>query len=179
MSKNSKSPIDPLSLPYRPCVGQMVINRDGLVWIGCRADAKNDAEGRGAWWQMPQGGIDDGEDPAAAAIRELYEETNIRSVSLVAEHPRWVNYDLPPDLIGKAWGGRYRGQKQKWFAFRFTGNDSEISIVPPPGHDTEFVAWRWAAVDELLDLIVPFKREVYRDVLRDFAKLAQPLQPSP
>ena len=179
MSKKPKSPIDPLSLPYRPCVGQMVINRDGLVWIGCRADAKNDAEGRGAWWQMPQGGIDDGEDPAAAAIRELYEETNIRSVSLIAEHPRWVNYDLPPDLIGKAWGGRYRGQKQKWFAFRFTGDDSEISILPPPGHDTEFVAWRWAGVDELLDLIVPFKRDVYREVLRDFAKLAQPLQRSP
>ena len=176
MTKSPKNPVDPESLPYRPCVGQMLINRDGLVWIGCRADAINDAEGRGAWWQMPQGGIDDGEDPAAAALRELYEETNVRSVSLIAEHPRWVTYDLPPDLIGKAWGGRYRGQKQKCFAFRFLCDDSEISIEPPPGHEAEFVAWRWANVDELLDLIVPFKRAVYREVLGDFAKLAQPLQ---
>ena len=114
MTKPPPHRIDPSSLPYRRCVGQMVINADGLVWVGCRADAKNDAEGRGAWWQMPQGGIDDGEDPAAAALRELYEETNIRSVSLIAEHPEWVNYDLPPDLIGKAWGGRFRGQKQIW-----------------------------------------------------------------
>jgi putative (di)nucleoside polyphosphate hydrolase len=174
MSKKSKSAIDPASLPYRPCVGQMVINATGLVWVGCRADAKNEAEGRGAWWQMPQGGIESGEDPAAAAIRELYEETNIRSISLLAEHPHWVNYDLPPDLIGKAWGGRYRGQKQKWFAYRFTGSESEISIVPPPGHDAEFISWRWAGVDELLDLIVPFKRDVYREVLKEFAPLARP-----
>ncbi|MBK9078367.1 MAG: RNA pyrophosphohydrolase [Hyphomicrobium sp.] len=175
MSTSAKSPIDPASLPYRPCVGQMVINADGLVWVGCRADAKNEAEGRGAWWQMPQGGIDDDEDPAAAAVRELYEETNIRSVSLIAEHPRWLNYDLPPDLIGKAWRGRYRGQKQKWFAYRFFGPDSEISIIPPPGCEVEFISWRWAEVGELLDLIVPFKRDVYREVLKDFAPLAQPL----
>lgn len=176
MTKKPKVTPGPSSLPYRPCVGQMVINAAGLVWIGCRADAINDAEGRGAWWQMPQGGIDDGEDPAAAAVRELYEETNIRSVTLIAEHPRWINYDLPPDLVGKAWGGRYRGQKQKWFAFRFTGSDSEISIVPPPGHDAEFVSWRWAETAELLDLIVPFKRDVYREVLKDFASLATPLK---
>ncbi len=176
MSKKSKHPVDAASLPYRPCVGQMVINAAGHIWIGCRADSVNDAEGRGAWWQMPQGGIEDGEDPAAAAIRELYEETNIRSVSLIAEHPRWVNYDLPPDLIGKAWGGRYRGQKQKWFAFRFEGSDDEISIVPPPGSDAEFVSWRWAGIDELLDLIVPFKRDVYREVLKEFASLARPAQ---
>lgn len=174
MRKNPPHPTDRANLPYRPCVGQMVINAEGLVWVGCRADAKNDAEGRGAWWQMPQGGIDDGEDPAAAALRELYEETNIRSVRLIAEHPEWVNYDLPPDLIGKAWGGRFRGQKQKWFAYRFVGDDSEISIVPPAGHQAEFIAWKWAPVGELLDLIVPFKRDVYRVVLKDFAGLASP-----
>jgi putative (di)nucleoside polyphosphate hydrolase len=162
-------------LPYRPCVGQMVINTQGLVWVGCRADAKNEAEGRGAWWQMPQGGIDEGEDPAKAATRELFEETNIRSVSLIAEHSEWVNYDLPHDLIGKAWGGRYRGQRQKWFAYRFIGPDSEISIVPPAGHPAEFVAWRWAPVGDLLSLIVPFKRDVYAKVLAEFAPLARPV----
>jgi putative (di)nucleoside polyphosphate hydrolase len=162
------------ALPYRPCVGQMVINRDGLIWVGCRADAKNEAEGRGAWWQMPQGGIDDGEDPRAAALRELYEETSIRSVEIVDELPDWLHYDLPPDLIGKAWGGRYRGQKQRWFAMRFHGTDGEISIVPPAGHTAEFVDWRWAHIDELPALIVPFKRAVYDIVLAHFAPLAKP-----
>ncbi len=171
----TKVPADFSLLPYRPCAGQMVINRDGLVWVGCRADAKNEAEGRGEWWQMPQGGIDDGEDPATAAFRELFEETGIRSVSLIAEHPSWVHYDLPPDLIGKAWRGKYRGQKQKWFAYRFHGPDSEITILPPPGLEPEFIAWRWVPADELLDLIVPFKREVYRVVLAEFAKLARPI----
>ncbi len=169
------TPADASSLPYRPCVGQMVINRDGLVWIGCRADAKNEAEGRGAWWQMPQGGIDGNEDPQAAAVRELFEETGMRSVALMAELPDWLTYDLPPDLIGKAWSGRYRGQKQKWFAYRFLGPDSEISIVPPPGLEAEFVAWRWAPVNELLDLIVPFKREVYRALLSELSSLARPI----
>ena len=178
MSKKNHPVADPTPLPYRPCAGQMVINREGLVWVGCRADAKNEAEGRRAWWQMPQGGIDDGEDPAAAALRELFEETGMRSVSLMAEHPAWVTYDLPPDLIGKAWRGKYRGQKQKWFAYRFLGPDSEITIEPPPGLEPEFVEWRWAPVGDLLDLIVPFKREVYRAVLAEFAGLATPLAAS-
>ena len=121
----------------------MVINREGLVWVGRRADIPSDAEGRGTWWQMPQGGIDPGEDPATAALRELFEETAIVSAEQIGETSKWLTYDLPDHLIGVAWGGKYRGQKQKWFAFRFTGDDSEINIVPPKG-EPEFVAWRWA-----------------------------------
>lgn len=176
MSKSDPRSTDPAALPYRPCVGQMIINRDGFVWIGCRADAKGDAEGRGTWWQMPQGGIDEGEDPQAAARREVYEETGMRSLELLAEHSEWVRYDLPEQLIGKAWGGKYRGQRQKWFAFRFLGNDSEICIVPPPGHHAEFMAWRWAPVSDVLGLVVPFKRDVYRAVLDAFTPLAQPIK---
>lgn len=175
MTSNPKPIIDPATLPYRPCVGQMVINRDGLVWVGCRADSKSDAEGRGTWWQMPQGGIDPGEDPATAARRELFEETAIRSADQIAELPDWLTYDLPPELIGRAWGGRYRGQKQRWFAYRFTGDDGEINITPQAGLEQEFAEWRWVPVGELIDLIVPFKRDVYREVLAAFTPLAQPL----
>jgi putative (di)nucleoside polyphosphate hydrolase len=175
MTDSGKSSIDPATLGYRPCVGIMLLNPAGLIWIGCRADFKNEAEGRGAWWQMPQGGIDDGEDPAKAAHRELFEETAIRSASIIREHHGWLNYDLPPDLIGKAWGGRYRGQKQKWFAMRFEGEDAEVSIAPQHGHQAEFIDWRWAPLPEVMDLIVPFKRDVYRAVLADFADLAQPV----
>ena len=121
MSAKNPKYVDPAGLGYRPCVGIMLINAQGLVWIGCRADTKNEAEGRGAWWQMPQGGIDANEDPRKAALRELFEETGIRSAEVIAEHPDWINYDLPRDLVGKAWGGRYRGQTQKWFAMRFLG----------------------------------------------------------
>lgn len=165
--------IDPAKLGYRPCVGIMLLNPQGLIWIGCRADFKNEAEGRGAWWQMPQGGIDEGEDPAQAAHRELFEETAIRSASIIREHPGWLNYDLPPDLVGKAWGGRYRGQRQKWFAMRFEGENGEIDISPQHGHSAEFVDWRWAPLPEVLDLIVPFKRAVYAQLLADFGDLAR------
>jgi putative (di)nucleoside polyphosphate hydrolase len=175
MSKPAKPNVKPEDLPYRPCVGQMVINAEGLVWVGRRADIPGDAEGRGTWWQMPQGGIDAGEDPAQAARRELFEETAIVSVEQIGELSHWVTYDLPPELIGVAWGGRYRGQKQMWFAYRFLGPDSEINITPGEGLEPEFVEWRWARADDLLDLIVPFKREVYRDVLKEFAPLARPV----
>lgn len=162
-------------LGYRPCVGIMLINRNGQVWIGRRPDAKKSPEGAGTWWQMPQGGIDEGEDPLAAARRELFEETGITSVEIIAETAHWLTYDLPPHLQGLVWGGRYRGQKQKWVAMRFLGDDREVNIVPPAGLEMEFDMWRWAPVDGLVDLIVPFKRAVYEAVVAEFAPLARPL----
>jgi putative (di)nucleoside polyphosphate hydrolase len=161
-------------LPYRPCVGIMLINRAGLVWTGQRADTPKDAEGQGDWWQMPQGGIDEGEDPREAALRELYEETSVRSAEIIGRTSDWLLYDLPAHLIGKAWGGRYRGQKQMWFAARFLGPDSEISIVPPDGHQVEFVSWKWVLPGELVAGIVPFKRSVYEAVVRELGHHAKP-----
>ena len=160
-------------LGYRPCVGIMVLNRTGQIWIGRRRDAPGEPEGPGAWWQMPQGGIDEREDPATAALRELSEETAIHSARISAESQRWYSYELPPNLRPKAWGGRYRGQRQKWFAARFTGSDDEV-VLARPGHKPEFDAWRWAGIDELIGLIVPFKRGVYEQVLAEFAPLATP-----
>ena len=167
-------PNDPGTLGYRPCVGIMVLNRQGLVWVGRRADAPGEPEGAGTWWQMPQGGLDEGEDPASGALRELFEETGMRSVRLIAELPGWQAYDLPPELQGKAWGGRYRGQKQKWYAARFVGGDDEINITPAAGHQIEFDRWRWAPIGELIAMTVPFKRGVYEEVVRAFAHLARP-----
>jgi putative (di)nucleoside polyphosphate hydrolase len=155
---------------YRPCVGIMVLNSADRVWIGRRRDAPGEPEGPGAWWQMPQGGIDETEDPARAAVRELEEETGIRSVHIIAESSAWYRYDLPANLRPRAWGGRYCGQKQKWFAMRFTANDDEV-VLSRPGHKAEFDAWRWAAMGELIDLVVPFKRAVYEQVVREFAPL--------
>jgi putative (di)nucleoside polyphosphate hydrolase len=159
---------------YRPCVGITVINPSGLVWIGRRADSPSEEEGRGAWWQMPQGGIDEGENPADAALRELIEETGMRTVRILGETEDWLRYDLPADLVGKAWGGRYRGQAQKWFAVRFLGPDSEIDITPAAGHQPEFTEWRWVPLPEAADLIVPFKREVYLQVVDAFMPYARP-----
>jgi putative (di)nucleoside polyphosphate hydrolase len=156
-------------LPYRPCVGIMLINRKGRVWIG-RRPVTPDEEGAGQWWQMPQGGIDAGEDPRAAAARELFEETGVRSIEFMAEAPEWYLYDLPAHLVGVSWGGRYRGQKQRWFAFRFLGDDREVDIAPE-GHKPEFEEWRWADIDEVTALIVPFKRRVYEDVAGVFRHL--------
>ncbi len=156
-------------LGYRPCVGIMLLNARGHIWVGRRPDIA-DAEGTGEWWQMPQGGIDADEDPAKAALRELYEETGITSATILAETAEWYRYDLPSHLVGISWGGRYRGQQQKWFAARFTGTDSEVDLAPP-GHKAEFDNWKWVPIEDLLDLIVPFKRGVYEAVVGEFRPL--------
>lgn len=161
-------------LPYRPCVGVMVINRAGLIWTGQRADMPGEAEGPGSWWQMPQGGIDADEEPRKAALREVWEETAMRSLEVLGETQGWLNYDLPPELIGIAWGGRYRGQRQKWFAMRFTGDETEIDIGPREGHQIEFRAWRWSPLDQLAGSIVPFKRNVYQQVIAELGRFAVP-----
>ena len=167
--------IDPASLPYRPCVGIMVLNAAGLVWTGKRLiEPRGEMEGATALWQMPQGGIDKDEDPRLAAERELHEETGIRSVRLLGQTAGWIRYELPPELVGVALKGRFRGQEQKWFAFRFTGEESEIRINPPPGgHEAEFDDWAWKPMDEVLDLVVPFKRSVYEAVVAEFRHLAK------
>ena len=156
---------DPFAdLPYRPCAGIMLRNAEGFIFVGQRLDSTSEA------WQMPQGGIDKGEDVRAAALRELAEETAVTSAEILAESSRWYNYDLPEHLIGKSWNGRYRGQTQKWLALRFTGDDGEIDLAPP-GQKQEFDQWRWAHMDELMELIVPFKRQVYEQVLAEFRHL--------
>ncbi len=149
-------------LPYRPGVGIVLFNGDGKVFIGRRMD--NHADN----WQLPQGGIDDGEDPFTAVFREMEEEIGTRNAEILGSYDEWLHYDLPERLIPKLWNGRYRGQKQKWIALRFVGDDSEINLnahsIP------EFDAWKWAALDQLLDMIVPFKRGVYAKVIEDFKK---------
>jgi putative (di)nucleoside polyphosphate hydrolase len=160
------------ALPYRPCAGITLFNRAGLVFVGRRAGGPEHTDATHVW-QMPQGGIDDGEDPYQGALRELYEETNIQSVEKLGEIAEWLAYDIPRDIIGEAWGGKYRGQKQKWFALRFTGDEREINITSPAGgHKPEFIAWRWARIDDLADLVVPFKRQTYERVSAEFAKFA-------
>jgi len=159
-------------LPYRPCAGLMVLNRNGLAFIGRRADGPEYVDNTHVW-QMPQGGIDAGEDPWPAALRELREETNISSVQRLGEIAEWLTYDIPREIVGRVWKGKYRGQTQKWFALRFTGQDSEIDIEHPAGgHEPEFVEWRWEPLRNLPDLVVPFKREVYERVVAEFAKFA-------
>jgi putative (di)nucleoside polyphosphate hydrolase len=169
-------PLEATDLPYRPCVGVMVLNSKGLVWAGRRIrEGNSEYDGSPQLWQMPQGGIDKHEDPLKAAYRELYEETGIRSVTLLGQSRSWINYDLPTHLIGIGLKGKYRGQTQRWFAFRFEGKESEIAINPPPGgHEAEFDAWEWKPMTTLPDLIVPFKRAVYDQVVAEFVHLAQP-----
>lgn len=161
-------------LPYRPCVGVMVLNREGRAFIGRRLGGPEHVDDDHVW-QMPQGGIDEGEDPYPAALRELYEETSIRSVEKLGEIGDWLIYDIPRDIVGQAWKGKYRGQKQKWFALRFTGTDGEIDIDNPGGgeHKPEFVQWRWEPVETLPGLIIPFKRGVYERVVKEFSPLAR------
>jgi putative (di)nucleoside polyphosphate hydrolase len=157
-------------LPYRQCVGMMLINTAGLVFIGRRASGVEHAADTFVW-QMPQGGVDDGEDTWAAATRELYEETSARSVEKLGEISEWLTYDIPRTVAGRAWKGRYRGQRQKWYAIRFTGSDSEINVENPgDGYKPEFVTWRWEPMQNLPGLIVPFKRPVYERVVREFAR---------
>ncbi len=161
-------------LPYRPCVGITVINRAGLVFVGRRIDGPEHVDLTHAW-QMPQGGIDPGEQPWPAALRELREETNIRSVERLGEIPEWLKYDIPREIVGQAWKGKYRGQTQKWFALRFVGAESEIDIAHPAGaHDAEFSAWRWEPMQNVPNLVVPFKRTVYQRVVAEFTKYAIP-----
>jgi len=158
------------NLPYRPCAGLMVLNRRGLAFVGRRIEGPEHIDLVHAW-QMPQGGIDPGEDPWPAALRELREETNITSVERLGEIAEWLNYDIPRELLGQAWNGKYRGQTQKWYALRFTGDESEIDIVDPAGgHEPEFVEWRWERLDRLPDLVVPFKRQTYERVVAEFKK---------
>jgi putative (di)nucleoside polyphosphate hydrolase len=156
---------------YRPCVGVTLFNRHGLVFIGHRrSKGALDQVAEPYLWQMPQGGIDEGETPFDAALRELYEETNVTSVEFVAEAPLWLSYDLPTGA-SKRWSGRYNGQTQRWFALRFLGDDSEIDTHSPSGgkHKPEFDDWRWEKLSSLPELIVPFKRQVYLDVVEAFS----------
>jgi putative (di)nucleoside polyphosphate hydrolase len=160
-------------LPYRPCVGMTVLNREGRAFIGRRSSGPEHIDEVHVW-QMPQGGIDEGEDPYPAALRELHEETNIRSVEKIGEVPEWLTYDIPREIVGQAWKGRYRGQKQKWYCFRFTGAEREIDILNPGGgHEPEFIDWRWEPVENLPDLVVPFKRKVYERIVAAFGPLAR------
>ncbi len=156
-----------MTLPYRDNVGAVLFNADGLVLVARRADLPN-AEGAAGGWQLPQGGMDAGEDPAVAIFRELAEEIGTDQAEILAEHPRWLHYDLPVELWGKALGGKYRGQRQKWFALRFLGSDADIRLDLDP--HPEFDAWRWARLAELPGLAVAFKREIYEDLAREFAR---------
>ncbi len=157
-------------LPYRKCVGIMLINSQGLVWVGKRSKYKlYDKDPK--VWQMPQGGIDKGEEPFQAAKRELYEETSVTSVSLIAEAPEWYSYDIPDEYSDSSRPRKFRGQTQKWFAFRFEGDDTEINILKPPdNHQVEFIDWRWEKLSNLPNLVVSFKREVYLNVVDAFSQ---------
>jgi putative (di)nucleoside polyphosphate hydrolase len=156
MTRTDASP-----LPYRPCAGVMLLNPKGLIFAGQRKDNPVSA------WQMPQGGIDAGEKPRAAALRELWEETGVTAdlVEFIAKSPDWLTYDLPEELLGRVWGGKFRGQRQRWFLFRFLGRDDQIDIAT---EHPEFSEWRWVTADEMLASIVPFKRAVYAEVVGAF-----------
>jgi putative (di)nucleoside polyphosphate hydrolase len=156
-------------LPYRDNVGAVLFNREGLVLVARRADMPN-AEGAPGGWQLPQGGMDPGEDPRVAVFRELEEEIGTAKAEILAEHDEWLSYDLPAELLGRALGGRYRGQRQRWFALRFLGEDADIRLDLDP--HPEFDAWRWARLADLPGLAVGFKRPIYEALARNFARFA-------
>ena len=158
-------------LPYRPCVGVMLVNADGRVFVGKRIDTRGQPDEGGVYWQMPQGGIDEGEELHEAALRELWEETGVAEhhVTVLAQTKEELLYDLPDELLGKLWKGRYRGQRQHWVLARFSGEDQHICL---DAHDpAEFCEWKWLEPDLLPDVIVPFKKRVYRAVLDEFRTL--------
>lgn len=163
-------------MAYRPNVGIMLVNGKGKVWLGRRIvqGQHDETEAQASLWQMPQGGIDEGETPIMAARRELREETGIEATGVLAQTKGWLYYDLPRDMIGRALKGQYRGQKQKWFLMRFNGRDHEIDLQAN-GHEVEFDAWRWADIDELARLVVPFKRAVYKRVVEAFKPVIKAL----
>ena len=158
MSKRS------LVLPYRPCAGIMLLNNKGKVFVARRIDTDTEA------WQMPQGGIENGEDPKVAAIRELEEETGITQAEIIAEYQDWLTYDLPDKLYGKVWKGRYSGQTMKWYVMRFYGEDSDINIKT---RHPEFSSWRWVDMNDLQEIIVPFKRDIYKALSEKFYYLTE------
>ena len=161
------------SLPYRPCVGLLVLNAESHAFIGRRSSGPEHVDAVHVW-QMPQGGIDEGEDPFPAALRELHEETSIRSVRKLGEIEDWLYYDIPANIASQAWKGKYRGQKQKWFALRFTGSEGEINVLHPAGgHEPEFIDWRWEPMKNLPGLIIPFKRKIYERVVHEFSKFTR------
>jgi len=173
------SMIDRQAMPYRDCIGVALFNREGQVFIARRVpDQGADQSEVAAPWQMPQGGIDEGEDPLPAAYRELYEETSVRTIRLLAEAPDWLFYDLPDDVLGIALKGRYRGQRQKWFAFLLEGDEAEIEIAHPAegSHPAEFDAWRWESLSALPGIIVPFKRGVYEQLVEIFGDIPEKLR---
>ena len=158
-------------LPYRACVGVMLLNAEGKVWIGRRIP-KWSGDQSGMLWQMPQGGIDKGEEPEQAALRELEEETGVTRGSIIGRTEEWLYYDLPDDAIGFALKGKFRGQKQHWFAIRYEGADADFNITPTD-HEPEFDQWKWEDIEKLPDLVIPFKRDVYEQVVKLFAPLAR------
>lgn len=166
--------VDPATLPYRPNVGAALFGRDGRVLVARRADLPADASGERVW-QLPQGGIDEGEDPRSAVLRELAEEIGTANATIIGEHEDWLTYDLPPELIGRALRGRYRGQRQKWFALRFQGTDAEIRLDLHT--EIEFDAWKWIELSALPELRVGFKKPIYEILARSFARFAVPVPP--
>ncbi len=166
MSENFKH------LPYRPCVGIVLVNAAGLVWVGQRI-SKWTGDHSERRWQLPQGGIDEGESPVEAAFRELEEETGTSNAEILAESTDWLTYNLPEESLGIALKGKYRGQRQKWFVMRFLGDDGDIDISERPGHKAEFSQWRWAPLSEVVDEVVPFKQSVYRELAREFSSFVQ------